>query len=751
MTTSPDHLYDLLPAVYRIRDHEAGEPLRALLRVIAEQVDIVEADIAQIYENWFIETCQDWVVPYIADLIGYRQIHEAGEPGGVATTEERRRNKILIPRREVADTIRYRRRKGTLALLEQLAMDVAGWPSRSVEFYPMLAASASANTRRLRGGSVDIRGGERLDQLGTPFDDLPRTADIRRSGSHRTPGRYSIAGVALFVWRLKAYPLTHSPAECVDRARHHYTFSPLGNDTQLFTKTVAEPEPTHIADEMNVPTPIRRRAFDDRTEDYYGPGKSLTIWRDDREHPVPILEIVPADLSGWAYRPQGQQVAVDPELGRIVFSPRALPKTGVWTSHYYGRGDDIGGGEYERLLTTPPGRKIYPVPSTPAAEPPPPPQLEETGRRERRARRAEKPARAEGPETRYRVGETGRAEYGRIAEAIALWRQDHPDAAIIEITDSGVYVEQLEINLDVGQRLEIRAAQGCRPVIRLLDRDESRPDALCIIGNAPEGELERLARFTLNGVLVWGRGLEVRGPLAEVTIRHSTLVPGWGLRDDCEPLNEDEPSLELIDTTARIVVEHSIIGSIEVNQDRFKAEPLHISISDSVLDSTSPEIEALSMPERLIAPVYLTILRSTVFGALGAHAIELAENSIFSGNVQVAHRREGCMRFCYVPPGSRTPNRYHCQPDGATTGLDADAKAQAELRVRPQFSSMRYGTADYCRLADSCADEIKRGADDESEMGVFHDLFDAQREANLRARLAEYTPAGVDADIVFVD
>jgi hypothetical protein len=52
-------------------------------------------------------------------------------------------------------------------------------------------------------------------------------------------------------------------------------------------------------------------------------------------------------------------------------------------------------------------------------------------------------------------------------------------------------------------------------------------------------------------------------------------------------------------------------------------------------------------------------------------------------------------------------------------------------------------------LTDSCPEEITRGADDESEMGVFHDLFQPQRAANLRARLDEFTPAGTDARIIF--
>jgi hypothetical protein len=64
---------------------------------------------------------------------------------------------------------------------------------------------------------------------------------------------------------------------------------------------------------------------------------------------------------------------------------------------------------------------------------------------------------------------------------------------------------------------------------------------------------------------------------------------------------------------------------------------------------------------------------------------------------------------------------------------------------------VRYGTPAYCQLAATCAEEIKRGADDESEMGVFHDLFQPQREANLRTRLDEFTPAGTDAGIILAN
>src|SRR5579863_10513438 len=50
--------------------------------------------------------------------------------------------------------------------------------------------------------------------------------------------------------------------------------------------------------------------------------------------------------------------------------------------------------------------------------------------------------------------------------------------AIIEIVDSGVYTEQIHIRLEEGEYLTIRAADRQRPVIRLIDWQENRPDSL---------------------------------------------------------------------------------------------------------------------------------------------------------------------------------------------------------------------------------------------------------------------------------
>src|SRR3954468_9512999 len=104
-----ERLYALLPSVYRLRDAEQeGEPLRALIAALAGQFAVLEENVEQLYDDQFIATCANWVAPYIGDLVGYRPLH--GVPAD-----------IFSARAEVANTIAYRRRKGTALMLEQLA------------------------------------------------------------------------------------------------------------------------------------------------------------------------------------------------------------------------------------------------------------------------------------------------------------------------------------------------------------------------------------------------------------------------------------------------------------------------------------------------------------------------------------------------------------------------------------------------------------------------------------------------------
>ena len=136
-----------------------------------------------------------------------------------------------------------------------------------------------------------------------------------------------------------------------------------------------------------------------------------------------------------------------------------------------------------------------------------------------------------------------------------------------------------------------------------------------------------------------------------------------------------------------------------------------------------------------------------MIGTVEVHALGLAENSILDGRVRVSRHQRGCVRFCYVQPGSRTPRRHHCQPDLGTAGLSAGAAREVARWLRPAYDSVRYGTPDYVRLSVACPPEIAAGADDASEPGVYHDLFQPQRLTALRTRIEEYTPAAMQTAI----
>jgi hypothetical protein len=715
-----DRLYELLPVVYRQRDIAQGRPLRDLLRVIAEQVNAVEDDITQMYDDWFIETCQDWVVPYLGDLVGYHALPLVDDGDDGSGAEARLRTRAAAPRRDVANYLRDLRWRGTLALVEQLASDSAGLPSRAVEFFTLLGRTQLVSRVDGRGRLLDLRDGESLDLIDTPFDRSGHTVDVRNVNARRTPGRHNIPNAGAYVWRLRAYPVTHAPAYFLQRGSgfYFYTFSALGNDAPLFTRAQPEADPTTIAAEINVPAPIRRRALELHRDDYYGLEagglpKSFAIWLDGSDTPVNAADIIAADLTGWTYRPPEGKVVVDPQLGRIALSREAKS---LAVSYRYGFSGDTGAHESPRTLTQPRSAVLY------------------------------------------RVGPN--EEFASLQKVLAQWNDDHPAHAVIEIADSGFYTDsgEVDIVLEPGASLQIRAANRCRPVIRVLDYHPSCGESLRV--TMSEG-----SRFTLDGIVLAGRPLRVEGkgdkPVeARVFVRRCTLVPGWGLRSDSSCLAPTEASLEIDNLRGRVTVERSILGTIAVANETAEGEPVAIEVRDSIVDATSNALEAVAGPGAGYAWATVTFVRCTVFGKVLAHAMQLAENTLFGGSLSIVRRQGGCVRFCYVPPDSRTPRRYHCQPDlveqgvrdRAAPGQNVDgALAVERRRVVPRFRSTRFGDAAYAQLTLCTAPEITGGADDESEMGAFHDLFLPQRVANLRARLDHSTPAGMETGIIYAD
>ncbi|MCY7391387.1 MAG: hypothetical protein LH647_07785, partial [Leptolyngbyaceae cyanobacterium CAN_BIN12] len=367
-----------------------------------------------------------------------------------------------------------------------MANDVADWSARVVEFYKLLGWTQHLNhLRSLQGRTVDLRRGDALDRLNSPFDEIAHTIDVRRIQSNDNRGRYNLPNVGVFIFRLKAYSVTRTPAYCVEEESPHcYTFSVLGNDTPLYTHPQPEPDPYpyHIADELNLPIPIRRRSLESdnkpanqkyftANEKYYGEGKSLQIWVGSPQSSPPKMQpvlpgkVIVADLGDWQqYRSHKNMITVDPVLGRMIFPVRQIPKAGVWVYYHYGFSADVGGGEYDRPLFQPQKHTLYQV-----------------GRQQ---------------------------PYPTINAALVAWdtqRQAQPGQeelhqAVIEIADSGVYTERLEIHLESQCGLQIRAANRTRPVIRLLDYQADTADSLRVY-------VKSGSQFILDGLLIMGRGV----------------------------------------------------------------------------------------------------------------------------------------------------------------------------------------------------------------------------------------------------
>jgi hypothetical protein len=703
-TTEPDALLQLLPAVYRARDEEHHR-LRALLRVIAEQVAVVGDDLDRWYDNWFVETCDDELLPQFAMLVGVATGTQLAASGLTGARAERL-VAALAPRRAIADAVTDRRAKGTAAGLEAVAEDAAAWPSRAVETYARLIRDQHVRHVRLRRpASLDVRDALACERLGGPFDDAPHRVDVRRIDSEQTRGLHNIPSLALYIWRLRSFAVTRAPAFCIDQRYSRYLVNVLGIDTPLFSPQPDGPAPAFLTGPADVPHPIRRVEFAASPADHYGPGRGLMIWRDADRRPVPAESIVVADLTGWAYRPGTGQVAVDPELGRIAFAGDEAPEDGVWVSWHYGFSDAMGGGSYLRPRTAAGSGKRYVVTSDDPAD-----------------------------------------HYGSISAALNAWTADKkaaadagepvPHAALIEIADSADYSDAVRIDLDLDDRLELRAARGCRPVLRLLNQRANRFDALMIRSRskeAPPGSVTdcpppsaRLPRVLIDGLVVTGRSVDVVGQIGEVELRHCTLVPGWALGSDCEPRFGEEPSIELRRTPARLLIAHSIVGTVVVDADEVGIEPNRIEINDSIVDATADHRAAITAPDDgRPAWAELVLRRCTVFGEVLVHLAELVEDCLLTGCLHTGRPADGCVRFSAV------------QPSGGWPPV-----------ARPVFTSRRYGHPGYAQLGATCPAAIAAGAQDGAELGVFHDLFQPQRMANLAARLAEYVPMGVDAAVI---
>jgi hypothetical protein len=673
-----DRLYNLLPSMYRVRDAErTPPPLKALLAVLAEQVAALERDLDQLYDDHFIETCADWAAPYIGELVAYAP--EAGVPPAVGS-----------PRAEVARTIAYRRRKGTAAMLEQLARDATGWEAAGVEYFLHLATTQFMNhLRPTHAITPDMRRWEALERAGTPFDRLPRTANFRSIASGE--GLHNIPNVGIHVFPVRAYPLTDTSATRVDAVR--YRFNPLGFDAPLWTRPLTESTITHLATPLNAPLTISRRVLHERMADYYGRERSLFIrasYGAGALEDVPLADVRACTLADratpgvWMHMPT-DHIAIDPELGRIAF-PAGREPSRVVVSFHYGFSGDLGGGEYAR--TAPPLTTGIAVDSVSIP-----------------------------------------ADASTITAALAA---PGNGSRVIEVSENETLSAPAALAVNTWPTLTIRAADGRRPVIHTG-------------GIAAFGEAD--TELTLDGLVIEGGPITVPAlreagrpnGLRLLRIAHCTLVPGLSLTTDGRAAQPAAPSLLVHAPGVRVEIDRCIIGAIRATRETT------VVISNSVVDATAADRVAFSAIDGTSPGGELDVRSSTIVGRVHTTQLCLASNTIFfthaaeSGGwqapVRSERRQRGCIRFSFVPRGSVVPRRYRCQPSGADN-------------VVPQFVSLRYGDATYARLAKRCTPAISEGADDGGEMGAWHMLHAPHRMRHARARVEQFLRFGLESGVL---
>ncbi|MDJ0837674.1 MAG: phage tail protein [Acidobacteriota bacterium] len=751
-------LYELLPAFMRMQDHEEGKPLEAMLSVFESQLDDIQEDLEQLYKNWFIETCPSWVIPYIGDLLGVRNM--GAQPEVLARL-----------RPFVGNTLYLRRGKGTIRALEEAVRAVSGWGVKAVPFFKKIACTVNMNhVASARETTLDLREMRALNDIGSPFDSSGHLVDVRhpsggsnyKTGLRGHSGRYHPDHLGIYLWRLMVFPYIRVQIRPLNDRVDRYTFDPGGRDMPLFNRgeggSFLE---FNYEDPSQVPGPVDRDWLNLALLYYQRVQMEGTIEERDMvsnplpfdilldEKPMPATEVIIADLSNWDEDDEWPyeswaSCAVDPTSGRLRLAPRLSPGR-VHVNYMSGFAGMVGAGSYDR-------------------------RAENHSKEDQEWLCVVSQRLPHDPDAPI-------PHFNNLYDAFQAWKAAG-SKGMIRILDNGLYQGPTELTFTDREHLIVEAANGMRP---------------CIVWNLELILDDASATIELNGLLIDG-GFKIHGyskPGADCMLKltHCTFIP-----------RSDEPSITIhsqaqksLETTVpnmfagmanamtlmlaqtfkdsdsamlriEVIMKHCITGSLN-----FFAEIAGITLDTCIVDAVDQEyaisgVESdyhLSRSKQLsmlsgkpIPPVYTigNMQHTTVLGKVTFHEMERAIGCIFRDPLVVMQRFGGVIRYCYLPfLGSQIQDTHFCQPSaGIAAAGDEQGRSEALRRIWPRFRSTRYGQPGYCRLEAGTCDEIFKGSEDGAEMGVFHDLQEPQVMANLRTVLDEYVHFGLEPDLHFL-
>ncbi|MFE9018093.1 hypothetical protein ACFYNL_05895 [Streptomyces sp. NPDC007808] len=731
-THREQRLLDLLPQHLRKRDEASGGTLRALLTAVADELTVLEEDLEDLLDGWFVETCAEWLIPYLADLVGIDEpLPDLGSGASWRTV--------------VGRTVAYRRRKGTAAVLEQVARDVTGWPARAVEYFGLLAATAHVNHLRLdRPAVVSLRGRDRLDLTGsahdlradrsTPppelvdltrgaLDPLPRTAEVR--GIERGRGRHGIPRVGIFLFPWHTYEVGEArptgsledagwaQARPVDRG---FSVDPLGRHSPLFAGSRHGTGIEHLAQEEDLPLPLRPRRLLALLE----AARSDALQPEDLPVAVRIgrtAQTLPPDrlsVCGLENPPTlaGDRVSIDTLTGHLHVhhdNAPAGPETQVFVRYAHGGVADVGAGVYDR------SEVLERVLASDAFD-----------EREGVIGQVSVRSGAEtGPHVVPSVSEAlARAEATLSRGPGGAGRSAAGATFVVSIGDSARY--EGELNLDVPERTRLLLVAAAWPRRQVPGGDPARPNVGTYVpdGLRPHvrGSLRvkgaRGSSVVLDGLVLDGDLRVEPGQAGSITLSQCTVGGRLSVAGGDAP--------DVTNGDLRVNVVRSLVGGVELAP----SVPV-LAISDSALGPL-PGHDGLTLSGE---GAHLSLRGVTVRGGATVRSMD-GESSVLDGPVRVEHRQTGCLRFCYARLDSRVPRRFRCVPG---EGDRPD--------IAPVYASENPGSPLFLSLARTCPPVIVHGGEGGAEMGVHHHLGRPLRLSAAGKHLASYVPAGLEIGI----
>ena len=186
--------------MYRVPDEPPGGrgELQSLLEVLAAPLAVLRQSIQELHADLFIDTADDRIVPYLAEMVGTELVFPDAESN----------------RRDVRGTVGWRRRKGTPAALEEMGGELTGQSVVLQEGWKRIQLAQDLNLVRAERVVVDLRPGVVAEQATGPLDALFHAVDVRAHLGHdRAPPPAPR--------RALAAPDDHLPAARGDRRRPH--------------------------------------------------------------------------------------------------------------------------------------------------------------------------------------------------------------------------------------------------------------------------------------------------------------------------------------------------------------------------------------------------------------------------------------------------------------------------------------------------------------------------------------------------